>query len=133
MISLAVATCIVCASALAAPDAPRAEAGMCTPVRDGDCRMLRVAEGAAPGRFAGGPLAVAQRSAATPVIVESVALRKDAPGPTPGAVRGANDLQKAQWLRMADVGAVPEPGLWALLLAGFLGICALARPRIFSS
>jgi len=37
------------------------------------------------------------------------------------------------WVRLSDTPNVPEPGSWAVLLAGFLGICAVARPRIFSS
>jgi hypothetical protein len=38
--------------------------------------------------------------------------------------------QEEQWLRISES---PQPGSWAILLAGFLGICAVARPRIFSS
>ncbi len=69
-----------------------------------------------------------------PKHLESVALRQDASRPLPGAAPAGNDGRKQeQWLRLPERGAMPEPGLWALLLAGFLGICAVARPRIFSS
>jgi hypothetical protein len=37
-----------------------------------------------------------------------------------------------EWVRLPEAPA-PQPGTWAVLLAGFLGICAVARPRIFSS
>jgi hypothetical protein len=40
--------------------------------------------------------------------------------------------QDADWARMTD-NPMPEPGTWAMLIAGFLGICAVARPRIFTS
>jgi hypothetical protein len=46
--------------------------------------------------------------------------------------RPANNGLEAQWMRLDD-SPIPEPGIWAMLVAGFLGICAVARPRIFSS
>jgi hypothetical protein len=42
------------------------------------------------------------------------------------------DKQAAAWARL-DESPIPEPGTWAVLIAGILGICAVARPRIFSS
>jgi hypothetical protein len=122
-----------CAPALAAPVAHSAALGWCTPAVDADYRVLRVADSAAPGGFAGGPVAAMQDSDDMPKRLESVALRQDGPRPLPGAAQAGNDGRKEQWLRLPESGAIPEPGLWALLLAGFLGICAVARPRIFSS
>lgn len=129
---LIVAASIGCAPALAAPQA-RAAWGWCTSAADPDYRALRVADSAAPGGFAGGPMAAMQKAADLPRRLEGVALRQDAPRPLPGAAQAGNDDRLGQWLRLPEASAIPEPGLWALLLAGFLGICAVARPRIFSS
>ena len=49
--------------------------------------------------------------------------------PSRNAASGASPPEE-QWLRISES---PQPGSWAILLAGFLGICAVARPRIFSS
>lgn len=129
---LIVAASIGCAPALAAPEAHGAAWSWCTPAADPDYRPLVVADSAAPGGFAGGPVAAPQDRDDTPKRLESVAMRTDTPRSEPGSAQDANH-GKGQWLRLSESGAVPEPGLWALLLAGFLGICALARPRIFSS
>lgn len=51
---------------------------------------------------------------------------------TPLASRDTATGTEEQWVRIPD-SPIPEPGTWAILLAGFLGICAVARPRIFSS
>ena len=87
----------------------------------------------APGDFAGGPVAAMQKAEDLPKHLESVALRQDTPRPLPGATPAGAEGREGQWARLPDASAIPEPGLWALLLAGFLGICAVARPRIFSS
>ena len=42
------------------------------------------------------------------------------------------DKEAAGWARVDD-SPNPEPGTWAVLIAGILGICAVARPRIFHS
>lgn len=108
---LIVAASIGCAPALAAPEA----------------------RSAAPGGFAGGPVAAMRKAEDLPPRLESVALGSDASRPLPAAAQVGNDGRKEQWLRLPEGSAIPEPGLWGLLLAGFLGICAVARPRIFSS
>ena len=51
---------------------------------------------------------------------------------TPLTSRDTPTGTEEQWVRVPD-SPIPEPGTWAILLAGFLGICAVARPRIFSS
>jgi hypothetical protein len=130
---LIVAASIGCVPALAAPEARGAAWGWCTPAADPDYRPQRVADSAAPGGFAGGPMAAMRKAEDLPKRLESGAWRQAAPGPRPGAAQAANDGHKEQWLRLPEGSAIPEPGLWALLLAGFLGICAVARPRIFSS
>lgn len=107
---LIVAASIGCAPALAAQDAQ-----------------------GVPGALGGGPVAAMQKED-PPQRLESVALRQDVSRPPPRAAQAGNDGRKEeQWLRLPESGTMPEPGLWALLLAGFLGICAVARPRIFSS
>ncbi len=59
-------------------------------------------------------------------------LPQDAPRSVPGTTLTRNDSRQEQWMRVPD-RAMPEPGAWAVLIAGLLGICAVARPRIFSS
>lgn len=130
---LIVAASIGCVPALAAPEARGAAWGWCTPAADPDYRLLRVADSAAPGSFAGGPVAAMRKAGDLPQRLESVALGSDASRPLPAAAQVGNDGRKEQWLRLPESSAIPEPGLWGLLLAGFLGICAVARPRIFSS
>ncbi len=49
--------------------------------------------------------------------------RRDPPGPV---------AQEAQWIRSADT-PVAEPGILVLLIAGFLGVWAVARRRNYSS
>lgn len=87
----------------------------------------------APGGLASGPVTAVQKAEDLPQRLDSVALRQDAPLAPPGAAQPGSDGQGEQWLRQPEGSASTEPGLWVLLLAGFLGICAVARPRIFSS
>lgn len=56
------------------------------------------------------------------------------PGPRPPkvAARTVDNERPEDWMRTAE-RPIPEPGLWAVLVAGFLGVCAMARRRIFSS
>jgi len=61
-----------------------------------------------------------------------LSLMHPGPRPPPVAARTVDDEQPGDWIRTAE-STVPEPGLWAVLIAGFLGVCAMARPRIYSS
>jgi hypothetical protein len=61
-----------------------------------------------------------------------LSLLQNAPRTVPGSKLTRSDSPQEQWLRLPDT-AIPEPGTWAVLIAGLLGICAVARPRIFSS
>jgi hypothetical protein len=36
-----------------------------------------------------------------------------------------------EWFRLAANFPIPEPGSWTMLIAGLLGMCAVARRRIF--
>lgn len=56
------------------------------------------------------------------------AVRRDMPNANARVKSGHDD----EWVRLSE-GPMPEPGAWAVLLAGILGIFAVARPRIFSS
>ncbi len=56
------------------------------------------------------------------------AVRRDMPNANARATTGHDD----EWVRVSEK-PIPEPGAWAVLLAGILGIFAVARPRIFSS
>jgi len=62
-----------------------------------------------------------------------LALLENAPLPSRDSSKAAVLRQDQTWVRLSDTPSGPEPGTWAVLLAGFLGICAVARPRIFSS
>jgi hypothetical protein len=61
-----------------------------------------------------------------------LSLFHQSPRPPQVAARTVGDEQQGDWMRTSE-NKVPEPGLWAVLIAGFLGVCAMARPRIFSS
>lgn len=56
------------------------------------------------------------------------------PGPRPpeSAARTVDNERPEDWARTAE-RPMPEPGLWVVLIAGFLGVCAMARRRIVSS
>ncbi|MEO8165669.1 MAG: hypothetical protein ABI619_09765 [Betaproteobacteria bacterium] len=56
------------------------------------------------------------------------AVRRDMPNANARVQNGHND----EWVRLSE-GPIPEPGAWAVLLAGILGVLAVARPRVFSS
>jgi len=62
-----------------------------------------------------------------------LALLENAPLPLNGNSKVASPRPDQTWVRLSDTPNIPEPGSWAVLLAGFLGICAVARPRIFTS
>jgi hypothetical protein len=61
-----------------------------------------------------------------------LSLLQNSPRSVPGTALTRNDSREEQWMRLPD-RTIPEPGAWAVLIAGLLGICAVARPRIFSS
>lgn len=62
----------------------------------------------------------------------ALALMHPSPRPPQLAARTVGDEQPEDWMRTAE-RPISEPGLWAVLIAGFLGACAMARRRIFSS
>lgn len=59
-----------------------------------------------------------------------LSLLQNSPRPVPGTTLARNDGREEQWVRLPE-RTIPEPGAWAVLIAGLLGICAVARPRIF--
>ena len=61
-----------------------------------------------------------------------LSLLQNVPLASPVSPPTGNGRHEEQWVRIAD-NRMPEPGSWAVLIAGILGICAVARPRIFSS
>lgn len=62
-----------------------------------------------------------------------ISLMQPGPRPPQVAARTVDDeKQPEDWIRTAE-STTPEPGLWAMLIAGFLGVCAMARRRISSS
>ncbi len=61
-----------------------------------------------------------------------LSLLQNSPRSVPGTTLTRDDRSQEQWMRLSE-RTIPEPGAWAVLIAGLLGICAVARPRIFSS
>ena len=120
--------------------------------RNADARVtkavLPLANERAPGAVAGAAIGATRKIENVPVILNGDdRLRGEVriPGAgenrdtklallqaTPLAAREGAGKPDEQWVRASD-HPMPEPGTWAMLLAGFLGICAVARPRIFSS
>jgi hypothetical protein len=97
------------------------------------------AQAAAPG---GADIALVKAGATTdlkpvPAIVDGsmlAAASGTAARPEGTERRGPSDsaAQEAQWIRSADT-PVAEPGILVLLVAGFLGMWAVARRRNYSS
>jgi PEP-CTERM motif-containing protein len=46
--------------------------------------------------------------------------------------RFANYDGGEEWFRLSQAPPIPEPGGWTMLIAGLLGMCAVARRRIIS-
>lgn len=96
-----------------------------------DYRMLFAVDGGMPQMASGPLLAVAGKSKGLPMVAAGEG-RDVAAKVRPVADRSGGEGGGEQWMRSAE-DATAVPGIWALLAAGFLGICALARPRIFES
>jgi len=117
--------------ALALTRADLAAAGACDGASALDYRMLFAADGGMPRVSPGQVRAVAGKSEGLPVVAAGAG--KDVAAKVlPAEDRSGSERSGEQWMRSAD-GTPAEPGIWALLAAGFLGICALARPRFFAS
>lgn len=102
---------------------PRAEAPEALPTEPGDSGGGRSGAGTAP------PDTVPPDTVPPDTVLS---LLHPGPNAPQGATRAVDNEQSGDWIRTAE-STVPEPGLWAVLVAGFLGVCAMARPRIFSS
>jgi hypothetical protein len=118
-------------SALALDPGAPLVAGFCDGGKAPDCRMLFAVGADAPKEFSKALPALAFASERLPILPDAVA-RQAALGSRPGAAQSGDGTAAENWLRKSD-RAPAEPGLWVLLVAGFLGICAVARPRIFTS
>jgi hypothetical protein len=118
-------------SVLALTRVDLAAAGACDGASTLDYRMLFAVDGGRPWVSSGRVLAVAGKSEGVPMVAAGEG--KDVAAKVlPAADRSGSGRGAEQWMRSAD-DAPAQPGIWALLAAGFLGICALARPRIFAS
>lgn len=108
-----------------------AAAGACDGTSTLDYRMLFAVDRGMPQMASGPLLAVAGKSKGLPMVADGEG--KDVAAKVrPVADRSGGERGGEQWMRSAE-DATAVPGIWALLAAGFLGICALARPRIFES
>ncbi|MEO8716785.1 MAG: hypothetical protein ABI423_01055 [Burkholderiales bacterium] len=105
--------------------------GACNRAGAPDYRMLCAVGGGAPREFSSEVRAAAREGESLAKVPEGAG-KVNAAKILPVAAQRGNDRSAEQWMRSPD-SAPAEPGLWALLAAGFLGICALARPRIFAS
>lgn len=119
-----------CALALD-PGAP-AVAGFCDGGRAPDCRTLFAVGASAPTEFAKSLPSLAFAGARLPTMSDGAGEPPAAGVRTNAARGGVQNAAAENWVRKSD-RAPAEPGLWVLLVAGFLGICAVARPRIFTS
>lgn len=131
LLCLMAAASIGSGSALALERIDLAAAGACDGASTLDHRMLFSVDAGAFRESSGQVLALARKGEGLSAVAASQG-HEVAAKMLPAAARGGSDGTGAAWLRSAD-GAPAEPGFWALLLAGFLGICAVARPRIFAS
>lgn len=87
----------------------------------GNRREVRAPLDGLPDTRQDAKLSLLQKS--TDPLTERPRSRSDSP---------SSDKHAAGWARLDD-SPIPEPGTWAVLIAGILGICAVARPRIFTS
>ncbi len=131
LLCLTAAASLWSGSALALERIDLAAAGACDGNSAVDYRMLFAVDGGAfPESFAKVP-ALARKGDG--LAAAAAGKGKDvASKMLPAAARGGSGETGVELMRSADSAPV-EPGIWALLLAGFLGICAVARPRIFES
>lgn len=133
--------------------APCVQPGADAPAQTPSSKFSVIPEAAAQ------PLEGARKLENVPVILDGGRGHRDARAPAGGAPEARQDTQlsllqnstdplqerahsrsdtpdagkqAAGWVRLDD-GPIPEPGAWAVLIAGVLGICAVARPRIFTS
>jgi hypothetical protein len=61
-----------------------------------------------------------------------LSLLQNVPLPMHDARSSGNTEGEGRWARLPD-SPFPEPGNWAMVIAGLLGMCAVARPRLHSS
>jgi len=131
LLCLMAAASIWSGSALALERIDLAAAGACDGNSAVDYRMLYAVNGGAFAESFAKVPALARSGDGLPAVAAGKG--KDvAAKMLPAAARGGSGESGEQWMRSADSAPV-KPGIWALLLAGFLGICALARPRLFES
>lgn len=131
LLCLMAAASIWSGSALALERIELAAAGACDGASTLDHRMLFSVDAGAFRESSAQVLALARKGEGLPAVAAGTG--KDAASKMlPVAARGGSGENGEEWMRSADSAPV-EPGIWALLLAGFLGICAVARPRIFES
>lgn len=67
-----------------------------------------------------------ESASATPALFRSLK-----PGRPTGKAESVV-ADSAEWIRTAEKSGTPEPGGWAMLMAGVLGVCAVARRRMVS-
>ncbi len=64
--------------------------------------------------------------------VMELSLIQSTPVRLPGTPQAGNDRPAEQWMWASD-SSIAEPGIWVVLIAGFLGMCAVARRRFLIS
>lgn len=119
-------------SALALDPGAPVVAGLCDGGRAPDCRMLFAIGAGMPREIAKDMPVLAFAGERLPAVPDGAGKQRALGVQRIAAQGGGKDTAVEHWARSAD-GAPAEPGFWVLLVAGFLGICAVARPRIFTS
>lgn len=110
-------------------------AGFCDGGKAPDCRMFFAVGAGAPREFAKDVPTLAFAGGRLPTMSDGAGAGQQATSAgvqTVAAQGGSQNTVAGNGARTSD-RAASEPGLWVLLVAGFLGICAVARPRIFTS
>jgi len=131
LLCLMTAASIWSGSALALERIDLAAAGACDGNSAVDYRMLFAMDGGASAEAFAKVPALTGKSDGFPAVAAGKG-KEVASRILPAAARGGSGESGEEWLRSDDSAPV-KPGIWALLLAGFLGVCAVARPRIFES
>jgi hypothetical protein len=129
---LMTATALWSGSALALDPGAPPVAGFCGGGKAPDCRMLFAVGAGVPKEYSKDQLALAFAGERLPAMSDGAGNPPAAGVRTVAAQGGGKNAAAENWVRKSD-WAPAEPGLWVLLVAGFLGICAVARPRIFTS
>lgn len=119
-------------SALALDPGASFGAGFCDGGKAPECRMFFAVGAGAPREYPKDVPTLAFAGGRLPTMSDGAAQQTAVGVQTVAPQIGGQNTVAGNGARASD-RAASEPGLWVMLVAGFLGICAVARPRIFTS